>query len=77
MRHAPLIATKPFAGEYLRSARRTRRNLFAAVLDALHRSRRLQAQRILFQHRDLLDQGQQGVGCELNSTSTELGHVGK
>jgi hypothetical protein len=55
MRHAsfPAIGFSASAPSFFRGKRRQRR-LFTLILDALHRSRRLQAQRILQQYRHLV-----------------------
>jgi hypothetical protein len=49
-----------------------RGRLFAALLAALHQSRRLQAQRVLRQHQQLIAH----EACQLKS-SVEGGHAGK
>jgi hypothetical protein len=81
MGHAPSIATKiscQIASEtpsrrtskdISPSRPKTRKNLFAHVIDALHHSRRLQAKQILRRYHHLIDRagqgavGEQGTAC--------------
>ena len=63
MRHASFSAIRfsASAPSLFRGKRRKRR-LFTLILDALHRSRRLQAQRILQQYRHLVVRTGTGAG---------------
>lgn len=53
MRHVPSLATKFVSIHSVSSPRRSKQSIFAIVLDALHRSRRLQAERTVRQYRDI------------------------
>ena len=55
---------------------RDKKSIFAIILDALHHSRRLQAQRTLRQYHDLIDQAQRGLESE-SCFSGESQHVEK
>jgi len=56
------------------SAGRSRKSIFAIILDALHHSRRLQAERTLRQYRHLIDRAGHGIG---EPATGEDRHVGK
>jgi hypothetical protein len=85
MGHAPSIATKitsqltseTSSQDISPSHRQNRKSLFAQIIDALHRSRRLQAERTLRQYRHLIDRADQ---ADINDTHTHSGddcHVDK
>jgi hypothetical protein len=75
MRHASFFSTNIGSSTPASSQTRpTRKSLFASLLEALHHSRRLQAQRVLAQHRHLIARyepadvktnagGEKDVGC--------------
>ena len=75
MRYAPSIATKISLNELPPSLLRTIKSILVTIVDALHHSRRLQAERILFQYRDLLDQGQHSIVGELDASSGAHHHA--
>ena len=50
---------------------RSNKSIFAIILDALHRSRRLQAQRAIRHYRDLVDQAQHSIVEEKKLRSAE------
>jgi hypothetical protein len=54
MRHASFSTSIASSPPVISEAKPTRKSLFATLLDALHHSRRLQAQRVLAQHRHLI-----------------------
>jgi hypothetical protein len=54
--------TKSVASTF--SNRRRLRNIFAAIIDALHHARRLQAQRVLIQYGHLIDRSERCIVCE-------------
>ena len=77
MRRVPSIATKFVSIRPVSSARRNKKSIFAIILDALHHSRRLQAQRTLRRYRDLIDRAEHRIAAELKLRSGEHQHVQK
>jgi hypothetical protein len=88
MRHASYHATGLFlAGSSLANRTSKRAGLFAALLGALHNSRRLQMQRVLRQHHHLIEPTRERgtselaeasklkLACDLNFGSRD--HVGE
>jgi len=60
MQHAAYPISRTAPAQWFFSARR-QRSLFASVLAALHWSRRMQARRVLRQHRHLIDKHRSGM----------------
>jgi hypothetical protein len=54
MRHASISTSIASSTSAASQDKPTRKSLFALLLEALHHSRRLQAQRVLAQHRHLI-----------------------
>jgi DNA-binding GntR family transcriptional regulator len=89
MKHATYHVTGFSPTSVVASRPSKRRGLFAALFAALHRSRRLQAERVLRQHQHLIaraqkrDQerahahAQEHEAGELKSAIESVGHVGK
>lgn len=77
MRRAPSIAMKFVSIRSVSSPRRNKRSVFGLILDALHHSRRLQAERTLRQYRDLIDQAEHSMAAELKLRSGGHPHVKK
>jgi hypothetical protein len=81
MRHATYHVTGFSPTAVVASRPSKRRGLFAALFAALHRSRRLQAERVLRQHQHLIARAhartQQHEAGELKSAIESVGHVGK
>ncbi len=66
MKQAPSISAKIVPQAAFLSGWRDKTRIFAIILEALHHSRRLQAERTLRQYRDLIDQGRPKIFRELN-----------
>jgi hypothetical protein len=81
MRHATYHVTGFSPTTVVASRPSKRRGLFAALFAALHRSRRLQAERVLRQHQHLIARAhartQRHEAGELKSAIESVGHVGK
>jgi hypothetical protein len=81
MRHATYHVTGFSPTSVVASRPSKRRGLFAALFAALHRSRRLQAERVLRQHQHLIARAQKRDQAreagELKSAIESVGHVGK
>jgi hypothetical protein len=60
MRHAPFIATKFVAFDAERDRPKPRKSIFRIISQALHHSRRLQAERIIRQYHHLLASSEPG-----------------
>lgn len=75
MRYAPSIATKISLRESSPSLLRTTKTILVTIVDALHHSRRLQAERVLLRYRDLIDQAKHSIVSELNASSGAHQHV--
>ena len=68
MRHAPFIADAQFVPPKPSLAfRRARKSIFAVIIEAIRYSRRLQAERFLREHRDLIDGAQRSILREFHS----------
>ncbi len=68
MKHAQFIAdTDIVTPKPSLALGQTRKSIFKAFMEALHYSRRLQAERVLRQHRHLIDCAQQSIFRELKS----------
>jgi hypothetical protein len=74
MRHAsfPEATASLEADLYAQKIRQRRRGIFASVLEALHYSRRLQAQRILRQYQHLISQPEQAGPHNSNPNSEAI-----
>ena len=59
MRHATISTSIVSSPSAISEDKPTRRSLFASILEALHHSRRLQAQRVLAQYRHLIARHEQ------------------
>ena len=85
MRHATYHVTGFSPTSVVASRPSKRRGLFAALFAALHRSRRLQAERVLRQHQHLIARAQERAHAhtqeheagELKSAIESVSHVGK
>jgi alpha-D-ribose 1-methylphosphonate 5-triphosphate synthase subunit PhnG len=85
MRHATYHVTEFSSTPVVAGRPSKRRGLFAALFAALHRSRRLQAERILRQHQHLIARAQERDHAraqereagELKSAIESVSHVGK
>ena len=77
MGDAPFIAARIGLHDSSLSNRRARKGFFALLLEALHHSRRLQAERILHQYRHLIAQDGHGILREPNAHLGEDHHAGK
>jgi hypothetical protein len=75
MRHAPFIATRLVSFETARERPKQRKNIFRIILEALHHSRRLQAERTLHQYRHLIQKAESNSLCALNKCSGAKDHV--
>jgi hypothetical protein len=87
MGHAPSIATKissqiaskttsrRISKDISPSRYKTRKGLFAHIIDALHHSRRLQAKQILRRNHHLIDQAGQGTVGEPDAACGAHPHV--
>ncbi len=67
MRHAPFADAQIVPQKPSLALGQTWKRIFAVIIEALHHSRRLQAERFLRQHRDLLDTARRSIVRELNS----------
>jgi hypothetical protein len=72
MRHAPFTHTEFTDPEIVPTKsplvpRQARKGIFTVIVEALHYSRRLQAKRVLREHRDLIDAAQRSIFRELSS----------
>ena len=67
MRHAQSIATKLVPAHSVSSHQR--KNIFGVILDALHHSRRLEAERTLRRYRHLVERAERSIAAELKSRS--------
>lgn len=76
MRHAPFIATRFDSFETARE-RPKKKSIFRIIFDALHHSRRLQAERTLHQYRHLIHKAESNTLRELNNRSGAKDHVDK
>ena len=77
MRHTPSITTGiPSALSRSVRPRRTH-SIVRAIIDALHHSRRLQAESVLFQYRHLIDRSGRCIVCEANNGSGGNKHADK
>ena len=70
MAYAPSIATKTNVYDLTQRLRPSRKGLLALILDVLHHSRRLQAQRTLRQYRHLIDEA---VADKLQAIEADCG----
>jgi hypothetical protein len=77
MGDAPSIAAEIGSRESSLDRRPARKGFFAVLLEALHRSRRIQAQRAIRQHRHLIDRTGQRILRESNARSGEDHHADK
>ena len=77
MRHAPFIATRLVSFEAEREQPKQRTSIFRIILEALHHSRRLQAERTLQQYRHLIHKAESNILRELNNRSGAKDHVDK
>jgi hypothetical protein len=83
MGHAPSITAKIASQIASQTAckvispgrRQIRKSLFALIVDALHQSRRLQAERALRQYRHLIDRAGQPCRSEPHAHSGDDRHV--
>ncbi|WP_291564136.1 hypothetical protein [Bradyrhizobium sp.] len=66
MRHAPFIATRFASFETEREQSKARKSIFRIVVEALHHSRRLQAERTIRQYRHLVHKAESNIPCEQN-----------
>ena len=69
MRQAPFIATELTSHEIAVGRQNSKKGIFAAIFEALHHSRRLQAARTLRQYRHLIDRAERDILRELNKRS--------
>jgi hypothetical protein len=77
MRHASIPVPGSSASDLMLSRAVPRRGgFFALILDALHRSRRLQAERILRHYRHLVARTDQPTACNPPSNPETRDHVG-
>jgi hypothetical protein len=60
MRHAQSVPAEPISVASTFSNHQGRWKIFAAIINALHHSRRLQAERIIRQYRHLLARSERG-----------------
>jgi hypothetical protein len=72
MRHASFPAATASLEADLRGRKTRRKGIFASVLEALHYSRRLQAQRILRQYQHLISQPEQAGPHNSNPNSEAI-----
>jgi len=77
MRHAPFIATRLVLFEAEREQPKQGKSIFRIIFEALHHSRRLQAERTLHQYRHLIHKAESNMLCELNKRSGAKDHVDK
>ena len=75
MRHASFISTKIVSFETAREHPKKRKSIFRIIFEALHHSRRLQAERTLHQYRHLIDKAERNILCELNKRSGAKDHA--
>jgi hypothetical protein len=75
MRHAPFIATRFVSLESARERPKPRKSIFRIIFEALHHSRRLQAERTLHQYRHLIHKAENNILRELNKRSGDKDHV--
>ncbi len=75
MSDAPFIATRFVSFETARERLKKGKNIFRIIFEALHHSRRLQAERTLHQYRHLIPKGREQILRELNKRRTAKDHV--
>ena len=75
MRHAPFFATRLVSFGTARERPKPRKSIFRIIFEALHHSRRLQAERTLHQHRHLIHKAENNILGELNKRSGAKEHV--
>ncbi len=75
MRHPSFIAARPLYFETARERPKKGKGIFRIILEALHHSRRLQAERTLHQYRHLIPKGQEHILRGLNKRSAAKDHV--
>jgi hypothetical protein len=74
MRHASFSTSIVSSPPAISEAKPARKSLFVLVLDALHRSRRLQAERVLAQHRHLIARYEPISSTSRAGGETDVGH---
>ena len=74
MRHTPstFVSIPP-----VNNSCQNKKGVFGLILEALHHSRRLQAERTLRQYRDLMDRAEHSIAAELKLRSEGNQHVEK
>jgi hypothetical protein len=77
MSQARLTATELAPHEIALGRQNSKKSIFAVILEALHHSRRLQAERTLRQYRHLIDKAECNILRELNKRSGAGEDVGK
>ena len=74
MRHASLSTSIASSPPAISQDKSTGKSLFARLLEALHHSRRLQAQRVLVQHRHLIARYEPINTASKAGGETDVGH---